>query len=109
MDHQKLDWINKHHLLKRAETKEGMDSLVDILKPFVDDRYAEKLNGTSDEYRLNHDYLYKVVDTIKVRTTPLKMDRYIDFFYRNVFEISLIFLNFVITILKTPTMNHPTL
>ena len=42
VDHQKLDWINKHHLLKRAETSQGLQSLVDILKPFVNDAYSNR-------------------------------------------------------------------
>ncbi|GAA5795598.1 hypothetical protein HPULCUR_000959 [Helicostylum pulchrum] len=66
VDHQKLDWINKHHILKRAETKEGLHSLVDILKPFVTKSY-QHLEGTSQAYRLDTDYLAQVIDTIKER------------------------------------------
>lgn len=66
MDHQKLDWINKHHILKRAETKEGLNSLVDILKPFVNKQYLSNLKGTEKEYRLDSNYLAQVIDTIKV-------------------------------------------
>lgn len=42
VDHQKLDWINKHHLLKRAETKEGLSSLVDMLQPLVNASYMDR-------------------------------------------------------------------
>lgn len=61
-----MDWINKHHILKRAETKEGLHSLVDILKPFVTKSYLH-LEGTSQAYRLDNDYLGQVIDTIKER------------------------------------------
>lgn len=65
VDHQKLDWINKHHILKRAETPQGLDSLVDILKPFVTTSYHH-LEGTDKAYRLENQYLSRVIDTIKV-------------------------------------------
>ncbi|KAI8990920.1 glutamyl-tRNA synthetase [Mycotypha africana] len=67
VDQQKLDWVNKHHLLKRAETPEGMDSLVDILKTPVHEQYQGLLKGTNDEYRLNRSYLKKVINTVKER------------------------------------------
>ena len=67
VDHQKLDWINKQHILKRAETTEGLHSLVDILKPFVDQQYASQLKDTENAYRLEHNYLVQVIDTIKER------------------------------------------
>ncbi|KAI8364334.1 glutamyl-tRNA synthetase [Choanephora cucurbitarum] len=67
VDHQKLDWINKQHILKRAETTEGLHSLVDILKPFVDQHYASQLKDTENAYRLEHNYLVQVIDTIKER------------------------------------------
>lgn len=66
VDHQKLDWINKHHMLKRAETAEGLQSLVQILKPFVKQSY-QHLEGTDKSYRLQDEYLSKVIDTIKER------------------------------------------
>lgn len=65
VDHQKLDWINKHHILKRAETTEGLHSLVQILKPFVTKSY-QHLEGTVESYRLQDKYLARVIDTIKV-------------------------------------------
>ncbi|PHZ09221.1 glutamate--tRNA ligase [Rhizopus microsporus ATCC 52813] len=67
VDHQKLDWINKHHLLKRAETKEGLNSLVDMLKPLIDNRYSNSLKEINKEYRLEPNYLSKVIATIKDR------------------------------------------
>lgn len=67
VDHQKLDWINKQHILKRAETKEGLLSLVDILKPFADQKYASQLNNTKHAYRLEQNYLAQVIDNIKER------------------------------------------
>jgi glutamyl/glutaminyl-tRNA synthetase len=66
VDHQKLDWINKHHILKRAETQEGLNSLVDILKPFVNKSYHH-LEGTQQAYRLGNEYLAQVINTIKER------------------------------------------
>ncbi|CAO3618728.1 unnamed protein product [Mucor hiemalis] len=66
VDHQKLDWINKHHILKRAETTEGLHSLVQILKPFVTKSY-QHLEGTVESYRLQDKYLARVIDTIKER------------------------------------------
>ncbi|KAI8053682.1 glutamyl-tRNA synthetase [Gilbertella persicaria] len=66
VDHQKLDWINKHHILKRAETTEGLNSLVDILKPFVIQHYGD-LKDTQDAYRLESPYLAQVINTIKER------------------------------------------
>ncbi|CAO0789497.1 unnamed protein product [Mucor circinelloides] len=71
VDHQKLDWINKHHILKRAQTKDGLDSLVGILKPFVDKQYLSALQGTQNEYRLESNYLAQVIDTIKERIRNL--------------------------------------
>ncbi|KAI8980369.1 glutamyl-tRNA synthetase [Pilobolus umbonatus] len=67
VDQQKLDWINKYHLLKRAETTEGLNSLVDMLKPLVDNDYGSKLQNTPYEYRTDTAYLYRVIDTIKER------------------------------------------
>lgn len=72
VDHQKLDWINKHHILKRAETEEGLKSLVDILKPFVDHQYISSLKGTKHEFRLEPAYLSKVIDTIKERIRNIR-------------------------------------
>jgi hypothetical protein len=66
VDHQKLDWINKHHILKRAETPEGLNSLVDILKPFVNKTFYDRLKETKEAYRLENNYLSKVINTIKV-------------------------------------------
>lgn len=61
-----MDWINKHHILKRAETPEGLNSLVEILKPFVNTSYHH-LEGTQLGYRLSTDYLSQVIKTIKER------------------------------------------
>jgi hypothetical protein len=77
VDHQKLDWINKHHILKRAETKQGLDSLVEILKPFVYQIYEKNLKGTNQEYKLENDYLSKVINTIKVKWRQRKKDKHV--------------------------------
>lgn len=53
-------------MLKRAETAEGLQSLVQILKPFVRQSY-QHLEGTDKSYRLQDKYLSKVIDTIKVK------------------------------------------
>ncbi|CAO3702721.1 unnamed protein product [Rhizopus stolonifer] len=72
VDHQKLDWINKHHLLKRAETKEGLSSLVDMLQPLVNASYMDSLEGTPDKYRLEPEYLANVISTIKDRIRNIR-------------------------------------
>ncbi|RCH83454.1 Glutamyl-tRNA synthetase [Rhizopus stolonifer] len=72
VDHQKLDWINKHHLLKRAETKEGLSSLVDMLQPLVNASYMDSLKGTPNEYRLESEYLANVISTIKDRIRNIR-------------------------------------
>ncbi|KAG1057440.1 hypothetical protein G6F46_005171 [Rhizopus delemar] len=67
VDNQKLNWINKHHLLRRAETKEGLSSLVDMLKPLIEENYMNRLKDTKNEYRLQPDYLRQVISAIKDR------------------------------------------
>lgn len=42
VDPLKLSWINKQHLLRRAQTPEGLQSLVYLLSPLVQNRYASK-------------------------------------------------------------------
>lgn len=57
--------------MKRAQTKDGLGSLVNILKPFVDRQYLSALQGTPHAYRLESDYLSQVIDTIKERIRNL--------------------------------------
>ncbi|CAO3670669.1 unnamed protein product [Umbelopsis ramanniana] len=63
----KLDWINKQHLLRRASTPSGMDSLVEMLQPLVKDAYGDRLANISQEHRLDTHYLAGVISTIKDR------------------------------------------
>ncbi|GAB5592667.1 hypothetical protein Unana1_07567 [Umbelopsis nana] len=63
----KLDWINKQHLLRRASTPSGMDSLVEMLQPLVKHAYGDRLEHVSQEHRLGHGYLTGVITTIKDR------------------------------------------
>ncbi|KAI9274195.1 glutamyl-tRNA synthetase [Sporodiniella umbellata] len=72
VDHPKLDWINKHHLIKRAETETGLNSLVGMLKPLVDTSYMNSLKDTAHEYRLGKEYLARVIKTIKDRIRNIR-------------------------------------
>ncbi|KAI8576956.1 hypothetical protein K450DRAFT_254413 [Umbelopsis ramanniana AG] len=63
----KLDWINKQHLLRRASTPSGMDSLVKMLQPLVKNAYGDRLSKMSEEHRLDTHYLAGVISTIKDR------------------------------------------
>jgi glutamyl-tRNA synthetase len=42
VDPMKLSWINKQHLLRRTQTTSGLQSLVDLLSPLVNDQYASR-------------------------------------------------------------------
>ncbi|CAM0137276.1 Glutamate--tRNA ligase mitochondrial [Umbelopsis sp. WA50703] len=63
----KLDWINKQHLLRRASTSTGMQSLVDMLQPIVNTTFGERLVDNRMEYRMKPEYLTGVISTIKDR------------------------------------------
>ncbi|CAO3684849.1 unnamed protein product [Umbelopsis vinacea] len=61
----KLDWINKQHLLRRASTPSGMKSLVEMLQPLVKQAYGDQLAQLSQEHRVEQEYLTGVISTIK--------------------------------------------
>ena len=42
VDVDKLGWINKQHLLNRAETAEGILSMANYLQPIVHDTFNKK-------------------------------------------------------------------
>ncbi|CAG8532859.1 8369_t:CDS:10 [Paraglomus occultum] len=70
--HEKLDFLNKQHLLRKAETPAGLDELVAMLGIMVRQKYEsrqvdEQLSGSEGEYRLGNEYLAKVLNTIKER------------------------------------------
>ncbi|KAI8384338.1 glutamyl-tRNA synthetase [Radiomyces spectabilis] len=67
VDIAKLDWFNKHHLLRRAETAEGLKSLVDMLVPSVHSQFGSILKDRDQAYRGDMAYLTRVVETIKDR------------------------------------------
>ncbi|KAG0175512.1 Glutamyl-tRNA synthetase [Apophysomyces sp. BC1034] len=72
VDVAKLDWINKQHILKRAETAEGLQSLVDLLIPYVKEKFEPSLKDTKEASRLERNYLTSVVDTIKDRIRNIR-------------------------------------
>ncbi|CAG8604557.1 9107_t:CDS:10, partial [Scutellospora calospora] len=58
--YDKLDWLNKQHLIRKSETPNGLAELVSLLKPLV-------LNESDEKYKLGDLYLSKVIMTIKDR------------------------------------------
>ncbi|RUS22119.1 glutamyl-tRNA synthetase [Endogone sp. FLAS-F59071] len=62
----KLNWINKHHLGKRAGSTEGMRSLVEMLKPMVKEQYGESLRDSGNEAHMEDVYLANVISTLKL-------------------------------------------
>ncbi|CAG8604618.1 1840_t:CDS:10 [Paraglomus brasilianum] len=66
--HEKLDFLNKQHLLRKAGTPAGLDELVAMLRIMV----RKKLRGSEGEYRLENEYLARVLNTIKERIRNVK-------------------------------------
>ncbi|KAI9491651.1 glutamyl-tRNA synthetase [Zychaea mexicana] len=58
VDADKLGWINKQHLIKRAETAEGILSMANYLQPIVHSTFSR---------RCVSDYIGKVIDAVKER------------------------------------------
>ncbi|KAI8146249.1 glutamyl-tRNA synthetase [Fennellomyces sp. T-0311] len=58
VDADKLGWINKQHLLKRAETTEGILSMANYLQPIVHSTFSRQLETG---------YIAKVIDAVKER------------------------------------------
>ncbi|ORX56243.1 glutamyl-tRNA synthetase [Hesseltinella vesiculosa] len=63
VDPMKLGWINKQHLLRRAESPDGLASLVDDLAPLVQQRLDKSASSQ---------YLGQVISTVKDRIRVLK-------------------------------------
>ncbi|KAG0246902.1 Glutamyl-tRNA synthetase [Mortierella sp. GBA43] len=57
----KLDWINKTHLLRRAETQEGLNEMAVILRPKIE----ADLGPLADEH--SNEYIGRVISTLKER------------------------------------------
>ncbi|KAG0210979.1 Glutamyl-tRNA synthetase [Mortierella sp. GBA30] len=58
---EKLDWINKMHLLRRAETKEGLLEMAAMVRPKIEADLGKLSDNHSDEY------IARVIDTLKER------------------------------------------
>ncbi|KAG0332199.1 Glutamyl-tRNA synthetase [Podila humilis] len=58
---EKLDWINKMHLLRRAETPEGLMNMAGMVRPKIEADLGPLLPQHSDEY------IARVIDTLKER------------------------------------------
>ncbi|KAF9965169.1 Glutamyl-tRNA synthetase [Mortierella alpina] len=57
----KLDWINKMHLLRRAETKEGLLDMAAMVRPKIE----ADLGKLAEEH--SNEYIARVIDTLKER------------------------------------------
>ena len=57
----KLDWINKMHLLRRAETPEGLKQMAAMVRPKIESNLGPLSKEHSD------DYIALVIDTLKER------------------------------------------
>ncbi|GBC06632.1 hypothetical protein RclHR1_06990012 [Rhizophagus clarus] len=68
----KLDWLNKQHLLRKTKSKDGLKEIVNLLKTSVNETFGERLKSTKDEYRLEDEYLSNVIMTIKDRIRNVK-------------------------------------
>ncbi|KAF9973910.1 Glutamyl-tRNA synthetase [Actinomortierella ambigua] len=58
---EKLDWINKMHLLRKAETTEGLLEMAVFMRPKLEQVIGSAANQFTDEY------IAKVIDTLKER------------------------------------------
>ncbi|KAF9112588.1 Glutamyl-tRNA synthetase [Mortierella sp. AM989] len=58
---EKLDWINKMHLLRRAETQQGLLEMAAMLRPKIEADLALNSKEVSD------DYIARVIGTLKER------------------------------------------
>ncbi|KAG0325253.1 Glutamyl-tRNA synthetase [Podila horticola] len=58
---EKLDWINKMHLLRRAESQEGLLGMAAMVRPKIE----ADLGPLSQEY--SDEYIARVIDTLKER------------------------------------------
>ncbi|KAF9989787.1 Glutamyl-tRNA synthetase [Mortierella antarctica] len=58
---EKLDWINKMHLLRRAETEEGLLNMAAMVRPKIE----ADLGKLAEEH--SNEYIARVIDTLKER------------------------------------------
>ncbi|KAF9576391.1 Glutamyl-tRNA synthetase [Mortierella alpina] len=58
---EKLDWINKMHLLRRAETKDGLLNMAVMVRPKIE----ADLGPLAEEH--SNEYIARVIDTLKER------------------------------------------
>ncbi|CAG8780040.1 1093_t:CDS:2, partial [Gigaspora rosea] len=63
---EKLDWLNKQHLIRKSESQNGLAELVSLLKPLVYERFGKQFNESDKEYKLGDIYRSKVIVTIKI-------------------------------------------
>ncbi|KAF9582160.1 Glutamyl-tRNA synthetase [Lunasporangiospora selenospora] len=62
---EKLDWINKTHLIRRAETKEGLLKMAELVRPKIESH----LGALSEKH--SNEYIARVIDTLKERIRNL--------------------------------------
>ncbi|CAG8641053.1 19685_t:CDS:10 [Rhizophagus irregularis] len=80
----KLDWLNKQHLLHKTESKDGLKEIVNLLKASVKETFGERLKSTKDNYRLEDEYLSNVIMTIKDRIRNIKeIPKLCEYFFVN--------------------------
>ncbi|CAB4436481.1 unnamed protein product [Rhizophagus irregularis] len=80
----KLDWLNKQHLLHKTESKDGLKEIVNLLKASVNETFGERLKSTKDNYRLEDEYLSNVIMTIKDRIRNIKeIPKLCEYFFVN--------------------------
>ncbi|CAG8696383.1 18988_t:CDS:10 [Dentiscutata erythropus] len=69
---EKLDWLNKQHLIRKSESQDGLAELVSLLKPLAYERFGKQFNEADKKYKLGDEYLSKVIMTIKDRIQNIK-------------------------------------
>ncbi|CAG8830313.1 22707_t:CDS:2, partial [Racocetra persica] len=62
---EKLDWLNKQHLIRKCESPNGLAELVSSLKPLVYEQFGEQFNESDKKHKLGDVYLSEVIITIK--------------------------------------------
>ncbi|CAG8682352.1 8404_t:CDS:10, partial [Cetraspora pellucida] len=69
---EKLDWLNKQHLIRKCESPSGLAELVSSLKTLVYEQFGEQFNESDKKYKLGDVYLSEVIMTIKDRIQNIK-------------------------------------
>ena len=83
LDPEKLEYINKHHLMQLMQTQEGLTKLAQRTQPFVEAAYPNKLVLSSTRIRpylqrasvssyASVPYLEHVISVLQVCFTPSK-------------------------------------